>query len=69
MGHAPILRQMGLIPMYDAGKFGPNISSLPRDQGVIWVRANSVFDQGTKVLRPVNIAELFAIWDYGVGQQ
>ena len=65
VGHASIVRQMGRTPVYDAGKFGPDISSLPRDQRIIWVRANSVFGRGTKVVQIVNIPELFAMWDYG----
>ena len=38
--------------------------TLPRDQQVIWVRANGVFGKGTNVVQPVNIPKLFAIWDY-----
>ena len=64
-GHASILRQMCLSPIYDAGKFGPNsIIALPQDQQVIWVRVNSVLGKDTKVVWPVNIPELFAMWDY-----
>ena len=64
-GHASILRQMCLSPIYDAGKFGPNsIIALPQDQQVIWVRVNSVSGKGTKVVLTANVAELFAIWDY-----
>ena len=55
---------MGRTPVYDAGKFGPDISLLPRDQQVIWVRANSFFSRGKKMVQPVNIPELFAMWDY-----
>ena len=64
VGHVSIVRQMGRTPVYDAGKFGPDISLLPQDQQVIWVRVNSVLGKDTKVVWPVNIPELFAMWDY-----
>ena len=64
IGHAAIKNQMSWTPVYDASLTGPDIGSLSPGDRTIWVEANSVFGWGKRIIRPVNSAELFAIWDY-----
>ena len=50
--------------MYDAMCLASDVGSLPVDERSIWVQANSLFVSKGKVVRTVNHAELFAMWDY-----
>ena len=67
IGYASIVNQMHRVPVYDASGLAPDISRLSGEEKYVWVRANSVYgskQDSKKVLRAVDITELFAIWDY-----
>ena len=65
VGHmSSIKHQLENVPVYSADGLAPDIGQLSRNDRVIWVSANSVYGKGDKVVRPVTIPELFAIWDY-----
>ena len=62
ISHPPKLKG---TPVYNARTVGPDIGSLPYGSNkVFWTKANSVYGRGKGVVRPVNIQELLAIWDY-----
>ena len=66
-GFASVKGVVSRVPVYDAKKVGPDLERLAPPERSIWVLASSVFRKGGKVVRPVNEAEQFSIWDYDRG--
>ena len=64
VGYASSKRKGFRRPVYDGAGHAPDIGALPRSERMFWVTADSVYNQGTKVTRQVEMSELFAIWDY-----
>ena len=62
--YASIKNEVRRAPVYDAGKLAPDVGTLPSKDRLIWVEANSVYLNDRKAVRPINIPELFSIWDY-----
>ena len=51
--------------MFDADGLAPDVSTIqPSRFWFFWVRAASVWSAGSKILRPIRLHELFAIWDF-----
>ena len=68
VGQVSILRQMTQTPVYDASGLGPDLSQMSiKDRNNVWVQAISVYglkEKSKKVLRRIDLTELFALWDY-----
>ena len=62
--HVTIPRLVHKAPVYDTRYLAPDVGTLPGKDRSIWVQASSVFTPRSKVVRQVNHAELFSIWDY-----
>jgi hypothetical protein len=54
-----------VLRVYDADGLGPDLSLIQCSRyWFFWVSAASVWKRNEKILRPVKLNELFAIWDY-----
>ena len=50
--------------VYDSSGLAPDVGGLSCEERMIWVNTNSVYGRGEKVTWPIDVSELFAIWDY-----
>ena len=57
-------RRLNRTAVYDGSGLAPDVSQLSCDKQMISVNANSMYGRGEKVTRPIEMLELFTIWDY-----
>ncbi len=59
-----IVTPVGKLPVYLAHCVGPGVSEMRSKERHIWVHTNSVMHSDGKVIHPLNIYKLLAMWDY-----
>jgi hypothetical protein len=68
IGNVMLLKTKTELRVYDADGLAPDLAALARKYPTrflfFWVLAASVWKRGCRILRPVRLHELFAIWDF-----
>ena len=63
-GYVTIPRLVHQAPVFNTDYLVPDVEALCIEDRSIWVQAKSVFAKANKVLRQLNHAESFSVWDY-----
>ena len=65
VGTVKLKRTNAELPVYDSDGLAPDLSASRSSRfWFFWVRAATAWSKGEKILRPIKLHELFAVWDF-----